>query len=94
MALASSPLDLASLGGRQNEHRVARLLIEHGSNPNTRGMVGLTPLHRASKGGRIEVLRLLIKHGASVEVKYGRGKTSLDVASGEVIRLLSEHLAN
>ena len=93
--VGSTPLDFASLGGRHNEPRVARLLIEYGANPNTRDMVGLTPLHRASKGGRTEVLRLIIEHGASVEVKGGRGRTPLDVASGEeVIKLLSEYLAN
>jgi ankyrin repeat protein len=94
-----TPLDAASYGGHHNEPRVARLLIEHGADPNTRDNTGtgFTPLHHASMYGRIEMVRLLIEHGADVEVKDDKGRTPLDVASGEqreeIIKLLLEHRA-
>jgi Ankyrin repeats (3 copies)/Ankyrin repeats (many copies) len=93
-----TPLDYASASGHRNDARVARLLVAHGADPNTRESIhGFTPLHRASKFGRIEIVRLLIEHGANVEVKNDGGSTPLDVASGEqreeIVKLLSEHLA-
>ena len=30
---------------------------------------GLTPLHRACNNGKLEIVQLLIKHGANVDVK-------------------------
>jgi ankyrin repeat protein len=58
-----------------------------GSNP--------TPLYQASRLGRIEIVRVLVEYGASVEVKDSEGWTPLDVASGEqrdeIIKLLLEH---
>ena len=88
----STLLDYASRGSRRNDrYRVARLLIERGADPNTRGYGGFTPLHWASEAGRIETARLLIEHGANVEAKNNRGKTPLDVAQGdEMTKLLLE----
>ncbi|KAI0269607.1 ankyrin repeat-containing domain protein, partial [Russula aff. rugulosa BPL654] len=59
---------------------------------------GFTPLHKASASGRIEIVRLLIEHGANVEAKDYLGQTPLDVARlyngrEEMIKLLSEHVA-
>ena len=55
------------------------------------------PLHQASEDERIEIVRLLIEHGANVEVKDNEGRTPLDVATGkqheEIIKLLLQHLA-
>ena len=78
-----TPLTFASLGGHQNEPRVARLLIEHGADPNTldADADGMTPLHRASRRGRIEMVRLLIELGANVEMKDKWGRTPLDLVS-------------
>ncbi|KAH9988745.1 hypothetical protein BJV77DRAFT_1020368 [Russula vinacea] len=58
---------------------------------------GSAPLHVASESGRIEIARLLVEYGASVEVQDIMGETPLDVASGEqrneMIKLLLEHRA-
>jgi hypothetical protein len=92
-----TPLGYVVNAGRRNEARIARLLIAHGADPNTRDWNGSTPLRHASARGNIEIVRLLIEHGANVEVKDDSGKTPLDVASGEqreeIIRLLLEHQA-
>ena len=86
-----TPLDSASRDGHRNDAGVARLLIAHGADPNSRDVLGFTSLHRASDSGRIEIVRLLIEHGAKVEVKNDRGKTPLDVASGDKGRRLSNY---
>jgi hypothetical protein len=91
-----TPLDFASRDGHRNDSRVVQLLIDHGADPNTRASrSGFTPLHRASENGRIEVVRLLIEHGANVEMQDKYGRTPLNVASGdqrgEIKELLLEH---
>ena len=91
----STPLFYASGNGHRNDARVARLLIERGADPNARGYRGYTPLHQASGYGRIDIARLLIEHGANVEVRcdynvknvYYR-RTPLNVARGDEMRNL------
>ena len=93
--LFDTPLNFALLDDHQIEPKVARLLVEHGADPNRRGYKGFTALHLASKSGQLEIVRLLIEHGASVEVKNDEDRTPLDDASGEqrekIIKLLLEH---
>ncbi|KAH9993070.1 ankyrin repeat-containing domain protein [Russula vinacea] len=62
---------------------IFRSLLDHGADPNLRANDGLTPLYRASKYGKVEIVRLLVERGASVEVQDKKGKTPLDVASGK-----------
>ena len=87
---STTPLHYASrFGHRDRDHfRVARLLIERGADPNTRGYAGFTALHEASKHRNIETARLLIQHGANVEVKSNFGMTPLDVTRGDEMRNL------
>jgi hypothetical protein len=79
-----------------NDHGVVRLLLGHGADPNIPTKDGSTPLYRASGRGVI-VVHPLIEYGASVEAQDDRGRTPLDVASGEqreeIIKLLLEHRA-
>ena len=90
-----TPLSFASSGDR-DDPRVARLLIERGADPNTRGWAGFTALHFALAEGWMEIACVLIELGASVEVKDNGGRTPLDTASGErrveIIKFL-EHRA-
>ena len=80
-----------------NDPGAVRLLLDRGADPNL-GRNGETPLHEASRYGKVEMARLLIEHGASVEVKGANGKTALEIASGrrhdEFVKLLLEHGAN
>ncbi|KAN0107677.1 hypothetical protein V8E52_009917 [Russula decolorans] len=63
--------------GRTRDHSAASCRLFWGS----RNGSGITPLHRASTNGKIEVVRLvLIEHCASVEVQDSEGRTPLDLA--------------
>jgi len=77
-----------------NGPTIVRFMLNHGANVNAR-MEGTTPLHLASKYGRSDVARLLIEHGAEVDVKDSRGRTPLQLASAEgrdeVVDLLLEY---
>ena len=98
-AVGTTPLAAATYGSFKDP-RVVGLLLDHGADPNVRrsdGGLHLTPLHQASRNGAIEIARLLVEHGASVEAKDGGGRTPLDYASGEqrdeIMKLLLEHRA-
>jgi ankyrin repeat protein len=83
---------------------VARLLVEHGANVNARisdgACPGQTPLHLVARYNRIEVVQVVLEHGADVAAEDNQGRTPLHMASGwnngtvEVARVLLEHGAN
>ena len=94
-----TPLSRASQKGFKNAG-VARLLLDHGADPNVRTRRsgrGSTPLHLAVEDGEVEIARLLLERGASVEAQDEQRRTPVDVASGErcdeLITLLLEHRA-
>ena len=53
---------------RNNNYAVTKLLLEHGANPNSRGIGRETPLHMACcrEHPNFAILRLLIDYGADV----------------------------
>jgi ankyrin repeat protein len=56
-----------------------------------------TPLHFALTGGSLEVVRLLLEHGADVDIQDEEDQTPYQVAESfgltEIAKLLSEHVA-
>jgi Ankyrin repeats (3 copies) len=79
---------------------VARLLLKHGADVNARtdkDKGHSTPLHLAAHFGRLEVVHVLLEHGADVGTEDGSGRTALQLASDkghhEIMKLLSEHRA-
>src|SRR5258707_2735680 len=59
-----TPLYWASGGHYFKDGSALRLLLERGADVNARAKDGRTPLHWASSWGALEVLRLLLEHGA------------------------------
>jgi ankyrin repeat protein len=90
----------AAYGGMTEE------LIKHGANINANGAIG-TPLHRKVEQLDFESVKLLVTHGADVNLRNPAGKTPLDLAADaakeatnagkpspeikEMIRFLSAH---
>ena len=88
-----SPLMIAFDRGEDLTALVATLL-ENGANPDV-GDPSSAPLHRAMAFGSQgkEVVRLLVQHGADVNIRDRRGKTPLmmDTVAGDVAEILLAH---
>ena len=71
------------------------LLLESGANPNAQNYFLETPLLRASNGGEVDILDLLITHGADVNLCDDQGRSALhNAASSRVlpsVNLLRKH---
>jgi ankyrin repeat protein len=93
--LYATPLHAAS---EQGHMKVARLLLAHGADVNSRDSQHRTPLFLASKKGRLEVVQLLLDHGADVANRDSVGWTPLHTSSAEghdnVVLSLLEHGAD
>ena len=79
-ATGATALHVAVFNRYHPEH--AETLLKAGANPNA----GLfkhepwTPLHTAANMGRVEIARILLKHGANPKIKNSHGQTPLQVA--------------
>ncbi len=72
------------------------LAIDHPQDVHSQGFDDKsTPIHMASINGHVEVVRILVEHGADAKAQDGMGRTALHVASAEghveVVRMLVEH---
>ncbi len=70
-----------------------RRILELGVSPDIPyGIDGLYPIHRAAYNSNVEMLNLLIKHGANLEQKDEQGRTSLYFAAwnkaDDIIKIL------
>ncbi len=67
-----------------NSTDVARVLLEHGANPNWQDEEGNTPIHRVIQSRIVldpaKFIQLLIDFGADVSLRNRQGRTSLDEA--------------
>ncbi len=74
---------------------IARLLLEHGADPDSRQLDDFTPLHEAAANGQLELVSLLLAHGADVNLSQKPGQTALDFAQKaghqEVVEYLLQH---
>lgn len=49
-------------------------------NPNQRDQLGSTPLHLAVRADNVELIKLLLDHGANGNLTDGRGQNAMDLA--------------
>lgn len=63
------------------DYKLARLLVENGSDINFKSPLGTCALHLAAKHGFYEIAKLLIDNGAERDIKDFDGKTALMLAN-------------
>jgi ankyrin repeat protein len=68
--------------------RLVELLLEAGADVNSREEGRETALLNAAQNGDVEVARVLLAHGADPSLGDRQGRRPLDLARGEVARLL------
>ena len=61
-------------------HAVAEFLLQNGANPDSTNDAGDTPLHKAAYTGRSELVNLLLKYKASVQIVNGEGLRASQMA--------------
>jgi hypothetical protein len=93
-----TPLQSAAYHGNL---RIVQELIKYHADINAKNSVDETPIYDASRGHTLDspnIVRLLLEHGADVNVRVYRGLTPLHKASMsgamEVVRVLLEHGAD
>lgn len=66
------------LAARKNNEKMVDFLLKKGANPDlASNSPGQTPLHIAASQGYIEIVRLLLKKGASINARDSEGNTPL-----------------
>lgn len=80
---------------RENNIKMAKLLLEAGVPVNGADDRGKTPLHMAVSYGDLDIVRLLLDHGANVNQEDREGISPIDLAEQEnrfiFIRILKKH---
>jgi hypothetical protein len=95
-----TPLDHACSRDKAIAMTLAKLLLDHGANVNTKrpNPTYITSLSWAVSSDNTELVRLLIDHGADITAAYDTGATALHTAAGrgdlEIAKLLIEHGAD
>ncbi len=75
--LKAAPIHSAASG---KHHRIVKMLLEKGADPNLREQGGFTPLHAAAQNDDLDTVRALLLGGADLTLKSNDGKTALDIA--------------
>lgn len=52
-----------------NDSECAQMLLKSGAHPNVKQLDGQTPLHFAARIGKVEMIRLMLEHGADPQIK-------------------------
>src|ERR1035438_7524161 len=81
---------------RSGDVAATQTILATGFNPNTRDKLGATALHDAVWTGHIQLVRVLLEHGADPNIPHAEaGATPLHFAAikgnAEIARLLLDH---
>ena len=79
---ASNPTKVTALHAAvaADHPQIAQWLVEAGADVNARQQIDYTPLMGAAANARLEILDLLLAHGANPSMKTTEGKTAADLA--------------
>ncbi len=104
MTINSHDYDLVSLKAKVNPFCMAivkgdldavKKMIEHGSDVNEKSE-GMTPLMYAARYNRVGIIKILLKKGANIKAKDGKGYNAMKFAklsnAKDAIALLEEML--
>lgn len=69
-----TPLALAAMHGHTS---TAKLLLEHGANPNMQDRTGCSPAHTAVVYRQLPLLKLLVRYGADLSLNLYLGNASI-----------------
>ena len=64
-----------------NDESQIESLLKEGTDPNYQNLIGDTLLHKASKKGNLDVVKILLKYKAHVNIQNNCGDTPLHEAS-------------
>jgi uncharacterized protein len=76
---------------------IARLLLEHGAPVNARqggSDFGFTPLMEAAYNGQVDMVEMLLQHGADLRLRDEEGRTAADHARAQGHASLAERLGS
>ena len=62
---------------------IARMLLDHGADVNTRQAHDYTPLHGAAQNGQLEMVELLLSYNADWRTQSAGGETPLSLAEAQ-----------
>ena len=80
------PIVYQSRGDRGGSVARVRELIEQGADVNVRNHKGQSALHCAAKAGFVDIVELLLGHGAHVDAEDGTGETPLATALRSTVK--------
>jgi len=74
------------------EVEIVRMLLDRGADPNARQQVGYTALMECARGGRDDMVSLLLTHGADPTLTSDDGKRASDLAREQGHAALADRL--
>ncbi|KPJ16345.1 BRCA1-associated RING domain protein 1 [Papilio machaon] len=86
-----TPLHEAVQSGRLD---LVRLLLQYNTLVNVPGPDNETPLHEAIRYNHRDIVNLLVTHGADLDAKNSKGETPIQLATGEMRKILETAAEN